>query len=1809
MTTLADLRSQLPDELRGLDDEHALRYIQSEYYPDRPLEDIRGALGVQAPRAPVAQFSSGFRRSFQELPGLALGVAGYAADVAGEPQMRDSLMAKAKAREQALGQAHADDAASFSDAWDGKTAWLDFLKNGAGYVAGQALQTVLTGGAGGLGAKVIARSGAKELAEAAAARSIAQGGTAAEARTAAIEALSRSQANAFNVGAAAGAGAHNLGMELGSIYPEALQTALDQGRQLDAGDLMRVIAAASLAAGIDTAGEAIMANRIFKGSASGASSVLRRAAREVPEGMIREGATEAIQTGLEHYGADQPIADAKGLRDIIDSAALGVLGGGMGGGLASIHAKPQEQLQRASEQAMRDITTARTEDEAVEAFQRSQTAFVPPVPEIDREGAMERLRGATPGPAPTATIDPETGELVPAPTFKERLDALRAELEDSRVRQHIRETSGPDALNDVLHYVNAADNPNLPGVTSDRMLALAETLLFRARTQPVPGTGGPVATTPLQLEGPRAIGVDTTPTGRMLAGAAGVRPEVRADVISAADEARGSSPIQLPRLGPAEREALSTPTGAAPVATPAAAAPPPPPIAPPGNAPKGAFATKEAADAYLSSQRRNGSMRVGNKVPYQLDDGSWAFTDDQEAVDAATVERATSMKERADLLRKKTQGVEPGDLLTKDDQPYGSQQSAQARANRDGGKVVPVKGGWVVRPGEAGEPDAGGTVLQGDGGAYATITVDENTGKIKVKHVGPDGTVLSMLTAGNMERARFEAEKKLGRVPPGTPYSPAGVPREPQQGASNATRQDRQEGQRGQEHPPTEEGRLPAEAERRNRDVAHGSGQEEGGQAPVVEQVQPGEKGIQRQRQDPRIKKYLQAKRPPEDETQQIISYRTETNVAFNEAVADDANAEITDFLHGENEWAMARLRQLAPDVAKHFEVQGADRYTIERTIARHDAEAQLRRGEGSAWDGVERMPPEKVLPTPEKTVRAGKDLVPAGEVLSPEAAQARIEEWKAYAKSLKDSGVNEKRVILSLFDRTGAWSQPYADAGFVVIRYDTAHGDDLLLNFPIIDINELRTNDEGFEIVGVLAAPPCTSFAASGARWWADEHDKANQKMVEKKYGYEASRYFDTPLDYANTLIAATQAIIEFARPTWFHTLENPVGRIADQNDLPPPLLTFDPNQFGDPYTKKTQLWGDFNPQLPTANVEPTKGSMVTTILSSKDPRRSATPEGFAYAFFMANHTAPSATASATAAVPQGSLKERADEVKARNKTEKQTGQALGARLEALRDAARKAARERALRERGGDAISAGKWLNSKAGKAALDAAFDKELTARKGQADKILRQIEALPAIGPGFDRKAAWPTAHPLATPRMPNGPPEEAAAKPVGADAIDFTLSKELGIDRGVIADALYTGHYTPEQVRAIVEADPDNAVENLKDAGALPYPKNAQGYKDQLHAKTMVAALIGLDKPPADLAAQWIGMKHAERVDAAMRAGLATDKGDYSQAGKPWDALTDRERKQLTPVLTRTTTAEKKQRPPSRGELSLMSALAPNVPAHREALEQHDEAVKQREVKQRDTRKASERARQRMKLTKDDTMLQALAKLGGIQRDAVAKEFGLKPEELKTRVSVGGLHGYPFRASGGMDLDTALEALTEAGYFAGVPEEDVRNVFEEAIYQELGGTPRLTPEGHARAGQAELTEREAEAPMRLDTDERHERTEIAASVGVTTTELAELDDDEIDLFGGSDDAAGTMRALGFTEEEIADETAGQEDRAQADEAGTSASPSPDEPGGGEPGAAPATDQGTQADHAEVTRASAVELRKRVKILEALRECLG
>lgn len=197
---------------------------------------------------------------------------------------------------------------------------------------------------------------------------------------------------------------------------------------------------------------------------------------------------------------------------------------------------------------------------------------------------------------------------------------------------------------------------------------------------------------------------------------------------------------------------------------------------------------------------------------------------------------------------------------------------------------------------------------------------------------------------------------------------------------------------------------------------------------------------------------------------------------------------------------------------------------------------------------------------------------------------------------------------LLSLFDYTGNWAQPFADAGWDVVLWDIKHSGtqatDKKIGIDLMQANE-RFLDQLGPIDGILAAVPCTDFASSGARWFAaKDADGRTAKSV--------------------ALVKKTLEIIDYLNPA-FWVIENPIGRIHNLvPELGKPKMYFQPCDYGDPYTKRTALWGNFNSNLIKTPVEPTEGSKMWRLYGGKSERtkaaRSATPMGFARAFFEAN-------------------------------------------------------------------------------------------------------------------------------------------------------------------------------------------------------------------------------------------------------------------------------------------------------------------------------------------------------------------------------------------------------------------------------------------------------------------------------------------------------------------------------------------------------------------------------------------------------------
>lgn len=192
------------------------------------------------------------------------------------------------------------------------------------------------------------------------------------------------------------------------------------------------------------------------------------------------------------------------------------------------------------------------------------------------------------------------------------------------------------------------------------------------------------------------------------------------------------------------------------------------------------------------------------------------------------------------------------------------------------------------------------------------------------------------------------------------------------------------------------------------------------------------------------------------------------------------------------------------------------------------------------------------------------------------------------------------ERVILDLCGGCGAWSNPYREAGYDV----------RLVTLPEHDV---RTYVPPPRVWGVLAAPPCTEFSPA-------RHGSRSRRP--------SGTIIPRPPDHIAGMecVNACMRIILQTQPRWW-ALENPVGALGAY--LGTPRDVWEPCDFGDPWTKRTALWGDF--AIPTRGpfVEPLGGGPFCTTCDptrrrttwcSNAAHRAITPPGFARAFAQAN-------------------------------------------------------------------------------------------------------------------------------------------------------------------------------------------------------------------------------------------------------------------------------------------------------------------------------------------------------------------------------------------------------------------------------------------------------------------------------------------------------------------------------------------------------------------------------------------------------------
>lgn len=202
----------------------------------------------------------------------------------------------------------------------------------------------------------------------------------------------------------------------------------------------------------------------------------------------------------------------------------------------------------------------------------------------------------------------------------------------------------------------------------------------------------------------------------------------------------------------------------------------------------------------------------------------------------------------------------------------------------------------------------------------------------------------------------------------------------------------------------------------------------------------------------------------------------------------------------------------------------------------------------------------------------------------------------------------NSNKIILDLCGGTGSWGKPYKEAGYTVYN----------ITLPDYDVRNWRSiaevNEASGEVYGILAAPPCTMFSL------------ARTRAIKPRDFSEGMEVVQACLNIIWT--------IRKSHKLAFWAMENPVGYLRQFMGKPP--FTFDPWEFGDPWTKKTDIWGYYNlpnkkytdmtqvmtqEQMDRCKTNSRKLPSITDITGSKQAaKRAMTPQGFARAFYKAN-------------------------------------------------------------------------------------------------------------------------------------------------------------------------------------------------------------------------------------------------------------------------------------------------------------------------------------------------------------------------------------------------------------------------------------------------------------------------------------------------------------------------------------------------------------------------------------------------------------
>lgn len=143
----------------------------------------------------------------------------------------------------------------------------------------------------------------------------------------------------------------------------------------------------------------------------------------------------------------------------------------------------------------------------------------------------------------------------------------------------------------------------------------------------------------------------------------------------------------------------------------------------------------------------------------------------------------------------------------------------------------------------------------------------------------------------------------------------------------------------------------------------------------------------------------------------------------------------------------------------------------------------------------------------------------------------------------------NKNKIILHLCADIGSDSQPYVDAGYDVRRI----GKDM----------SIENYSPPPNVYGIIANPPCTHFSTA-------------KTTGEHKNMYKGMHLVKECLRVIWECQYRLESDFSQKTPLKFWMIENPRGLL--RYFLGKPALSYTPWEYGDPYQKQTDIWGNFN-------------------------------------------------------------------------------------------------------------------------------------------------------------------------------------------------------------------------------------------------------------------------------------------------------------------------------------------------------------------------------------------------------------------------------------------------------------------------------------------------------------------------------------------------------------------------------------------------------------------------------------------------------